>query len=102
MARKIDSEEFNKIVFENKETVLVDFYSPSCGPCRVLDGVFAKITDLNIVKVDVTECFDLGEQYKISAVPTLLFFKNGTQTQKKLGTLTETQIREMFGLNDDL
>jgi len=52
--------------------------------------------------VDVTECTDLGERYKISAVPTLLFFKDGVQTQKKLGYIDEKQIRTMFGLSDDL
>lgn len=73
------SEEFKNLV--SKGVVLVDMFATWCGPCRMLAPELEKLAtempDLTIIKVDVDEFEELAEDYGVSAVPTLILFKEG-------------------------
>lgn len=68
-------------VLQSDRPVLVDFYSPTCGPCRlqtpVLEELATERPDLKIVKLDVTENPELAVHHQIAAVPTLILLRNG-------------------------
>lgn len=76
-------------VLQSDRPVLVDFYSPTCGPCRmqtpVLEALAVERPDLRIVKLDVSENPELAVHHQIAAVPTLLLIRNGEVVDRLRG-----------------
>ncbi len=88
--------ELNESNFEENTKdglVLVDFYTPSCGPCRALAPVLEQLTNIKVVKVDVAENMDLALKHKISAVPVLLFIKDGQEMDRIIGNKPKAYIQ---------
>lgn len=87
--KHIDLEEFNKLVIEEKKTVLVDFFATWCGPCKmlspILEQVYNEENDVEICKVDVDENYELSKTYGVMSVPTLILFKNGLENKRAIG-----------------
>ncbi|CAK9437636.1 uncharacterized protein LODBEIA_P20140 [Lodderomyces beijingensis] len=69
--------------------VVVDFFATWCGPCKMiaplLDKFSKEYSNVKFIKVDVDEVGDVAQEYEISNMPTLIFFKNGQQIQKVVG-----------------
>lgn len=87
---EITENEFNTQVLNGRGTVLVDFYAPWCGPCRMLGPILERLAiQLNgrarIVKVNVDESPALAMQYGITGVPTLMLFRNGVLVDTWVG-----------------
>src|ERR1700734_3734444 len=90
MTHELTSENFQKEVLESAVPVLVDFWSPMCGPCRRITPMIEELASqagdqYRVGKVDAYEQPDLSTQYRISALPTLLFFKHGTVVHSIVG-----------------
>jgi thioredoxin 1 len=84
---------------------IVDFYANWCGPCRMLSPVLEELEEENdnisIAKVDVDEARELAMQYKISAIPALLFFKDGELVSTEVGFMSKDDLLEVLkGIND--
>ena len=73
---------FNELT---NELTLVDFYTTWCGPCRMLAPVLEQVESVDVIKVDVEEERELGLQYKINVVPTLVLLKNKEEVSRKQG-----------------
>lgn len=81
--------------------VLVDFYGAWCGPCKRLAPELDKAAaglkkGQKIVKVNIDQAKNLASQYKVSAVPTMILFKNGQEVDRTQGYQTEDTILEFI------
>ncbi len=81
--------DFDDVLKKSKPLVLIDFFATWCGPCTKLHPVLEKLagsTDAyDIIKVDVDESPALSEKFNISAVPTLLIYKDGKSISRSEG-----------------
>ena len=79
-----------------KGFVIVDFYSTTCVPCkmlsRILEDMVLDYPFINIVKVNITDYPGLGREYQIEAVPTVLFLKDGETMERVVGLMDEDEI----------
>jgi thioredoxin 1 len=89
----------------SNETVLVDFWAPWCGPCKIMSVTLDKVektlapeNKVSIFKVNSDECPDLASKYNIMALPTVIIFKTGIKTTEIVGVQNETFVRKAIGL----
>lgn len=92
MVEMIQAEDFSAKVLKSEKPVIVDFFATWCGPCKMLAPVLEDLDKamegkLSIVKIDIDEPGndELVEMYRIQAVPTLIFVKDGKVVEKMQG-----------------
>lgn len=81
MPAQISTQTFEEEVKQSDKPVLIDFYAPWCGPCKmvapILEELAGERSDIKIVKVDVDEEPDLARMHNVMSVPTLVLYKAG-------------------------
>ncbi|AYG47810.1 thioredoxin (plasmid) [Pseudomonas sp. Leaf58] len=94
---KVTQENFEEVVLKSKVPVLVDFWAPWCGPCKMiapmLDEMSTERDDLVIAKIDISEDDKLAQNYGVRAIPTFLVFKNGVVEGTKIGAMSRAQMK---------
>ena len=92
----ITLENFEAEVIKSEIPVLVDFWAPWCGPCRMLSPVVDEIanekTDIKVGKVNVDEQEELAMRFGIMSIPTLIVFKNGEAVKRTMGVQPKAAI----------
>ena len=95
-AVNINRNNFQGEVLNSDRPVLLDFWAPWCGPCRmvgpVLDEIAAERADIKIGKINVDEQPELAGQFGIMSIPTLVVMKNGKVVNQDLGARPKDQI----------
>ena len=94
---------FEAEVLQSSVPVLVDFFGDHCGPCRMLKPVLIALAEslgdkVKIVTVDVAANERLVSEYQISAVPTLIVFKQGQEFQRLIGLKNMKYLKEALGV----
>lgn len=79
-----------KELLKGKELLLVDFFATWCGPCNMMSPIIDEIAqkhsqDIRVAKVDIDENQELAEEYNIEVVPTIIFYKNGSEIGRLSG-----------------
>ena len=94
----LTKENFDEVVLKAEVPVMVDFWAPWCGPCRMVGPIVAQIAEeqdgkVIVGKVNVDEEEDIAMAFKVEAIPTLLLYMNGKQVSKKVGYMSLEDIR---------
>ena len=99
-AISVTKETFHKEVMMSEKPVLVDFWAPWCGPCRMVLPLVEEIAeerdDIKVVKINVDEEPDLASQFQIMSIPTLMVVKDGEVVNKIMGARPKAQINAML------
>ncbi|XP_029824123.1 thioredoxin, mitochondrial [Ixodes scapularis] len=92
-----DAEDFKSKVLDSKKPVVVNFRASWCGPCKMLTprlevAVDARGDKFDLAKVDIDQQADLAMQYEVEAVPSVIMFQNGKETDRFMGLKDQDQI----------
>ena len=88
-AISVNKNNFNQEVLNSDKPVLMDFWAPWCGPCRMVVPLVEEIakerSDIKVVKINVDEEQELAMQFGVMSIPTLILFKDGQVVDTLVG-----------------
>ena len=104
MAEYLTADSFKEKVTEAKGTVMVDFFATWCGPCRMIAEAVEQLSgDYNgkaaVYKLDVDEAQEIAREYRVMSIPTLIFFKDGKESERIVGVVSKQQLNDTMERN---
>ncbi len=94
----VSDSNFQAEVLESETPVLVDFWAPWCGPCRVVAPLLEELNEeqenLRVVKLNVDDNQQTAAGYDVLSIPTLILFKGGQPAKKVIGALPKKRLEE--------
>lgn len=98
--QNVDQTNFQSEVLQAASPVLVDFWAPWCGPCRMVAPVVEKVAQtytgrLKVVKLNTDDSPSIAGRYEVSGIPALILFKSGEPVDRIVGYVPEKQLAAM-------
>ena len=91
---------FDELVIRSDKTVLLDFWAPWCGPCRMVAPIVEEIAqereDVLLGKINVDEEMELAMQFGVSSIPTLVVMKEGKAVAQAIGYRPKADIEKLL------
>ena len=98
---KVTDEAFESTIIQSDLPVVVDFWAPWCGPCKIVTPILEKFAQeyagkVIIAKVNTDEDPQWAGQFGVQGIPTMLFFSGGKVVHQQVGAVPEPYLRDMF------
>ncbi|MFP5211657.1 MAG: thioredoxin family protein [Acidobacteriota bacterium] len=99
--RTITSSEFESKVMQAQQAVILDFYQATCAPCRVLEPRLEAAAQqyagrISVYRVDIEHDLSIAGRLGVKSIPTVLVFRNGNETERLDGLITDQQLPAAF------
>lgn len=97
----LTEDNFKSEVLESTQPVLVDFWAEWCSPCKMMGPIVEALAaelegTAKIAKLDVDECPNLAQTYKVMSIPTFMVFKNGEVANTTMGAMPKERLMELL------
>ena len=99
----VSKDSFEKEVLKNKLPVLVDFWAPWCGPCRIVGPILDKLSTeyhakLKFSKLNVDDNQEIAAQFDVRGIPCMIIFNRGNEVDRVIGAYPEPELRRKIDL----
>ena len=100
----LNSDNFQKFIRNNEIAVVVDFWAPWCGPCKMMAPAFEQVaaalsSKVSLAKVNTEDEQQIGAKFNIRSIPTMVIFRNGKEIARQSGAMNASDIQSWIANN---